>query len=46
MKVYYETSIRDFDFWAGGRTNAERLTDAELARFERHIEETYPNGKV
>lgn len=42
MKIYKETSLRDFEFWSGAKYTAEVLTDDQLDRIESYFEETAP----
>ena len=42
MKIYKETSLRDFEFWSGAKYTAEVLTDEQLDHVESCIEETAP----
>lgn len=44
MKIYTETSLRNFEFWAGARDRAKYLTDSELDQIEFILEELYPDG--
>lgn len=44
MKVYYETSIQDFEFWIEAKTHADMLTESELDQFEDFVNEAYPEG--
>ena len=44
MKVCYETSIQDFEFWGGAEDHANMLTESELNQFEDFINEEYPEG--
>ena len=44
MKVYTETSLRDFEFWSGGAETAKYLTDEELDTIEFILEDIYPDG--
>lgn len=44
MKVYSEISLTRFEFWAGAKANAERLTYEEIERIGKVIEELYPEG--
>ena len=44
MKVYKETSLREFDFWAGAKDKVKYLTGDELEQIEQVLEELYPNG--
>lgn len=41
MKIYTEISLRNFEFWAGARDFAQKLTDNELDQIECALEETY-----
>ena len=44
MTIKTEQSLRNFEFWAGARTNAGLLTDEELDRIEAELEQFYPDG--
>ena len=44
MKIYTETSLRNFEFWAGARDRVKYLTDSELDTIEMILEECYPDG--
>ena len=44
MKIYSEESLRNFDFWSGGRSNAEELTYNQLDELEAILEDMYPEG--
>lgn len=44
MKVYSELSLRDFEFWAGAKENAQKLTPEQLDEVEQNLEEIYPDG--
>ena len=44
MKVYKEMDIRDFKFWSGAKSNAETLTDEQLATVQYNLEEIYQDG--
>lgn len=44
MKVYTETTLRDFEFWCGAKDTAEHLTDRELEAIESIFEDLYPDG--
>lgn len=41
MKVYSEISLTSFEFWAGAKANAERLTYEEMEQIDKMIEELY-----
>lgn len=44
MKVTSETTLRSFEFWAGAKDTAERLTADQLDAVECCLEEVYPDG--
>ena len=44
MKVFAEMKLTSFEFWAGAKANAERLTYEEMEQIEEIIEELYPDG--
>ncbi len=44
MKVYSELSLRDFEFWAGAKENAEKLTPEQLDEVEQFFDEIYSDG--
>ena len=44
MKVYAEKNLTNFEFWAGAKANAERLTYEEIERIGEVIEKLYPEG--
>ena len=44
MKVYSEINLRDFKFWSGAKSNAETLTDEQLATVQYNLEEIYQDG--
>lgn len=44
MKVYTETTLRDFEFWCGAKDTVEHLTDRELETIESVFEDLYPDG--
>lgn len=44
MKVYSKLSLRDFEFWAGAKDNAQKLTLEQLDEVEQILEEIYPDG--
>ena len=41
MKIYKEVSLREFNFWEGARDTVKYLTDEELDRIERILEEVF-----
>ena len=44
MKVYKEMNLRNFKFWSGAKSNAETLTDEQLATVQYNLEEIYQDG--
>ena len=44
MKIYRETSLRNFEFWSGARDTVEYLTPGEIDMIESTLEELYPDG--
>lgn len=44
MKIYVETSLKDFEFWSGAKDTAEYLTDEEFDIIENLLEDAYPDG--
>ena len=44
MKVYYEKSLSEFDFWSGAKDTAKYLTDGDFAAIESVLNELYPEG--
>ena len=44
MRIYSDDGLRNFDFWAGARTNAEELTYDQLNDLEAILEDMYPDG--
>lgn len=42
MKIYKETSLRDFEFWSGAKYTAEVLTDEQFDQLDSCLEETAP----
>lgn len=44
MKIYAETSLINFEFWAGAKDTVKYLTDEELTQIEYMLEELYPEG--
>ena len=42
MKIYTETALRNFDFWAGAADRAAHLTCAELDTIEAILEDCAP----
>ena len=44
MKIYREDGLSNFDFWSGGKDNAELLTSKELDALTNILEDIYPDG--
>jgi hypothetical protein len=44
MKVYRETSLNEFAFWAGAKDKVKYLTDEELDRIEQILDVLCPDG--
>lgn len=44
MKIYSETSLRNFRAWAGAVDNFNRLTVEQLDQLETILEDIYPDG--
>ena len=44
MKVYSESSLTSFQFWAGAKDNAIRFTWDEMEQIEYVLEDIYPEG--
>ena len=44
MKIYYETDIKDFEFWEGGECVADVFSEDDLEEIQDRLEELYPDG--
>ena len=44
MLIHTETSLRDFQFWAGGADNANCLIYEQLDIIENILSDIYPEG--
>ena len=44
MKIYTETRLRDFEFWAGAKETVSYLTDEELDQIEDMLTDRFPEG--
>lgn len=44
MKIISETSISNFEFWAGAKDNAKELEYSQFNYLESILEDIYPNG--
>lgn len=44
MKIYTDTTLSSFDFWAGAKDTVKYLTDEELDTIEMLLEDAYPEG--
>lgn len=44
MKIYEEKALSEFDFWSGGRSRADKLTEEQFEQVEEILEDLYPDG--
>ena len=45
MKVYKETSLRDFEAWSGAVSTKDRIIECgKESDFESYVEELFPDG--
>lgn len=44
MKIYYEKSLSDFEFWSGAKDRVKYLTTDDLDKIEPILEDMYPDG--
>lgn len=44
MKLYSDTSINRFEFWAGAKDNKNRFSYDEMEQIEAILEDCYPEG--
>ena len=44
MKIISETSISNFEFWSGAKSNAEKLSLSQFEQIEFILEDLYPDG--
>ena len=44
MKITYEISLNDFDFWGHAKAITSRLTTNEMAIIEDYLDAAYPEG--
>jgi len=44
MKIYEEKSLRNFEFWSGGKDRAKKLTCEQLDQIEDVLTDIYPDG--
>ena len=44
MKIYYDESLSNFEFWNVAASNARKLTESELDMFEAYLMLEYPEG--
>lgn len=44
MKIYAETTLKNFEFWAGAKDTVKYLGDNELDMIESILEDAYPDG--
>lgn len=46
MKYYKEESLRNFDFWSGGKDTARVLSYEQIDEIEEYLEECYLDGEI
>jgi len=44
MKIYKETSLDNFEFWAGAKDFVNELSHEDLVDLESCLEDLYPDG--
>lgn len=44
MIIIQETNLKTFEFWQGGRENAQYFTENELDATDSALKELYPEG--
>lgn len=44
MKIISDISLKNFEFWSGGKETADNLTDEQFDRIECELENNYPDG--
>ena len=44
LKIYRESDLSDFEFWAGARDTVKYLTEDEIIQIGRILEDAYPDG--
>lgn len=44
MKIYDDISLRNFQFWSGGKESADNFTFEQLDQIEAILEAEYPDG--
>ena len=44
MKITSETSISNFEFWGGAKSNTEELSLSQFEQIEFILEDLYPDG--
>lgn len=44
MRIYSETNLRDFEFWAGAKDRVKYLSWSQLDQIESILEDCYPEG--
>ena len=44
MKIWKETPLSEFEFWAGAKDRVKYLTEEELDRIEQILEDLSPTG--
>lgn len=46
MKYYVEESLRNFNFWSGGKDTADALSYEQIDQIEDYLEECYCDGEI
>lgn len=44
MTVKQDITLKEFEFWAGGKDWARWFTDDEMDTIEHYLEDVYPDG--
>ena len=44
MKIFLDTSIRNFEFWSGAKDTVEELSQQDLDQIEVTLDDIYPEG--
>lgn len=44
MIITREENLTNFEFWSGGKDNAEKLTQEQLEQITETLEDIYPEG--
>jgi hypothetical protein len=46
MRYYCEDSLRNFNFWSGGKDTADALSYEQIDTIESMLEDIYPDGEI